>query len=190
MSQTHPGAAAQAVVPDAPPGHAHEGPIRTPRQLIAAVVASFLVPIVVIVLLVQYVDFGARTGAGSTGMDEDAVARRLQPVGQVQLAVARGDSGPRAGEEVYRTQCAACHGAGLVGAPRLGDAAAWAPRIATGYAALLGSALKGKGAMTPQGGGSFSDLEIGRAVVHMANQSGGRLAEPAGAASAPASAAQ
>jgi cytochrome c5 len=96
--------------------------------------------------------------------------------------------------QVYTAQCAACHTAGVAGAPKLGDAAAWAPRIATGYEAMLTSALKGKGSMGPQGGGDFSDFEIGRAVVYMANQSGGKLAEPAmpampAAASAPAAAA-
>jgi cytochrome c5 len=77
---------------------------------------------------------------------------------------------------------------GAAGAPKLGDATAWAPRLKTGYDALLNSALKGKGAMAAQGGGDFSDLEIARAVVYMANQSGGKLAEPkapAAAASAP-----
>ncbi len=162
----------------------HEGPIRTPKQLIAAVVASFLVPITIIVLLVNYVDFGSKTGAGSTGMDEDAVLRRLQPVGQVRLELARAEGALRGGDEVYKAQCAACHAAGLVGAPKLGDAAAWGPRIATGHDALLTSALKGKGAMTPQAGAAFSDLEIGRAVVYMANQAGGKLAEPAAPAKA------
>ena len=66
-----------------------------------------------------------------------------------------------------------CHASGAAGAPKLGDAAAWAPRIGTGYAALLNSALKGKGNMGAQGGGDHGELEIGRAVVYMANQAGG-----------------
>ena len=60
----------------------------------------------------------------------------------------------------------------------MGDAGTWGPRLATGYDALLNSALKGKGAMGAQGGGDFEELEIGRAVVYMANASGGKLAEP------------
>ena len=70
--------------------------------------------------------------------------------------------------------------AGVAGAPKFGDAAAWAPRIATGYEALLTSALKGKGAMGAQAGGAFSDIEIGRAVVHMANAGGAKFSEPKG----------
>jgi cytochrome c5 len=66
----------------------------------------------------------------------------------------------------------------VAGAPKLADAAAWSPRIKAGYEALLTSALKGKGAMAAQGGGEHSDLEIGRAVVYMANQGGASFAEP------------
>ena len=54
------------------------------------------------------------------------------------------------------------------------DEAAWAPRIKTGLDALVQSALKGKGAMAAQGGGEFSDFEIGRAVVYMANDGGAK----------------
>ena len=84
----------------------------------------------------------------------------------------------KTGEEVYKAQCSACHAVGAAGAPKVGDAGAWAARIKTGYDALLNSALKGKGAMAAQGGGDFEDIEIGRAVVYMANGSGGKLAEP------------
>ena len=72
----------------------------------------------------------------------------------------------------------------MAGAPKVGDAAAWAPRIGQGYDTLLTSALKGKGAMGPQGGGDFSDFEIARAVVYMANKSGGKLDEPKAPAAA------
>ena len=63
----------------------HEGPIKTPKQLIAAVVASFVVPIVAIILLVNYVDFGAKPAAGSDGLGAEAVALRLQPIGAVAI---------------------------------------------------------------------------------------------------------
>jgi cytochrome c5 len=65
-----------------------------------------------------------------------------------------------------------------LGSPKFGDVAAWAPRVGKGYATLLTSALKGKGSMAAQAGGEYSDFEIGRAVVYMANGSGGKLAEP------------
>ncbi|WP_088285206.1 cytochrome c5 family protein [Ideonella sp. A 288] len=182
---------------DAQPSHdadheVHEGPIKTPKQLIAAVVASFVVPIVAIILLTNFVNFGPKTGAGSEGMSAEAVARRIQPIGSIVIRTASGGA-LKTGEQVFQAQCSACHAAGVAGAPKVGDEAAWAPRIKTGYEALLTSALKGKGAMGAQGGGDFGEVEIGRAVVYMANQSGGKLEEPkapaaaaSGAAAAPA----
>lgn len=163
---------------------AHTGPIKTPKQLIWAVVASFVVPIIVIILLVNYVALGDKTGAGSRAMDAEAVAKRIAPVGRVDLKDASDVAAMKTGEQVYQTACAACHNSGAAGAPKLGDAGAWAARIKTGYDTLLNSALKGKGAMGAQGGGDYSDLEIGRAVVYMANQAGAKFAEPAAPAAA------
>ncbi len=169
----------------------HEGPIKTPKQLIAAVAASFIIPILGIILLVNYVDLGAKPAAGSEGLGPEAVARRLQPVGTVEVRDLSNPAALRSGEQVYTAQCAACHTAGVAGAPKLGDAAAWGARLKTGYDALLASALNGKGAMGKQGGGDYTDFEIGRAVVYMSNQSGAKFDDPkppaaaASAASAP-----
>ena len=165
----------------------HQSFIKTPKQLIVVVLLSFLVPVIVIVLLVKFVGAGNRTGAGVDAMSPEAVAARIQPVAKFELRA--GGAGPaRPGADVYNAQCVACHAAGVAGAPKFGDAAAWGPRIKTGYEALLNSVLKGKGAMSPQGGGEFSDLEIGRAIVHMANAAGAKFDEPK-AAGAPAGAA-
>lgn len=169
----------------------HEGPIKTPKQLAAAVVASFVVPILVIILLANYVQFGNKPAAGTDALGPQAVAQRLLPVGHVEVRDRNAPRVLRAGLDVYKGQCAACHSSGAAGAPKTGDAAAWAPRIATGYDTLLNSALKGKGAMAAQGGGEYSDFEIARAVVHMVNESGGKFEEPTppaaeAAASAPA----
>jgi cytochrome c5 len=167
--------------------HQHESPIRTPKQLIATVVAAFVVPIAIIVLLVKFVAVGSMPAAGSGGLSEEAVALRLQRIGQVEIRDASDASAVRTGEQVFNGVCSACHASGAAGAPKVGDTAAWAPRIATGYEALLHSALKGKGAMSPQGGGDYSDLEIGRAVVYLTKQAGADFPEPAmPAASAPA----
>lgn len=168
----------------------HEGPIKTPKQLIVTVLFAFLVPIIGIILLVTYVASDKRAGAGSDGLTEEAVLRRIQPVGTIELRDLSNPATLKSGEQVYTAQCAACHATGAAGAPKLGDAGAWAPRLPQGYQALLTSALKGKGAMGPQGGGDFTDLEIGRAVVYMANQSGGKLPEPQAAPAATAEAAQ
>ena len=170
----------------------HEGPIKTPKQLVLAVVASFVIPIVVIIMLANFVNFGGKTGAGSDGMTEDAVGRRIQPVGRIEIKDASNPGVLKTGEQVVQAQCGACHTSGAAGAPKIGDAEAWGPRIKTGYDALLVSALKGKNAMGAQGGGDYNDTEIGRAVVYMANKGGAKFDEPkapAAAASAPEAAA-
>ena len=170
----------------------HQGPIRTPKQLVIAVVASFVVPIVGIIMLANFVNFDGKTGAGSDAMTPESVAQRIQPVGSVVIKDASAAVVLKTGEQVDQAQCAVCHASGVAGAPKLGDAAAWGPRLKTGYDLLLISALKGKNAMGAQGGGEFSDIEIGRAVVYMANQSGAKFDEPkapAAAASAPLAAA-
>jgi cytochrome c5 len=156
----------------------HEGPIKTPKQLVAAVVASFVVPIVAIILLVNYVATQPKEGAGTAVLDAQAVAARIAPVGKVEVRDASNPATLKTGEQVYAAQCAACHTSGAAGAPKLGDNGAWAARIKSGYDHLWESALKGKGAMGAQGGGDYSDFEIGRAVVYMSNQSGGKFPEP------------
>ena len=155
---------------------AHSGPIKTPKQLLAAVFFSFVIPVFAIIGLVYYVSSASKPMAGADDGGR-AVAQRIQKVGMVEIRDANRPL--RAGEEVYKAQCVACHAAGAAGAPKFGDASVWTARIATGYEALLTSALKGKGAMAAQGGGEFQDVEIGRAVVYLTASAGGKFAEPA-----------
>lgn len=112
-------------------------------------------------------------GDVSSGSSDEAELR-VQPVARVEMqkAVAVSDGKPRDGATVYNTICTACHAAGLAGAPKTGDKAAWAPRIATGPEALLKSAINGKNAMPPRGGGAdLSDDEIKAAVEYLIGQS-------------------
>ncbi len=167
----------------------HEGPIKTTKQLLVTVLLSFIVPVIVIVMLASYVTDEARPAAGSDGLTPESTALRIAPVGAVTIKDVANPASWKTGEQVYAGQCGACHAAGLAGAPKLGDAAAWASRITQGYDVLLTSALQGKNAMSAQGGGDFSDMEVGRAVVYMANKGGASFAEPgapADAAAAPA----
>jgi cytochrome c5 len=166
---------------------AHEGPIKTTQQLVAAVAAAFIVPVVVIVLLVNYVSAGSKGSSGSDALSPQATAQRIMPVGTVEIKVASANTGPRTGEEVFKAQCTNCHTAGMLGAPKFGDAGAWGPRLGQGLEALLTHAVKGFNAMPAQGGGDYSDYEVARGVVYMANAGGAKFAEPAapaGAASA------
>jgi len=163
----------------------HSGPIKTPKQLLLAVFFSFVVPVFAIIALVYYVSSDNKPAAGAGDL-EKAVAQRIQKIGMVEIRDA--NRALKTGAEVYAAQCAACHATGAAGAPKFGDAAAWAPRIKTGFEALWNSSLKGKNAMGPQGGGDFDDVEIGKAVVHMANAAGAKFAEPQKAADAGAAA--
>ncbi len=154
---------------------AHTGPIRTPKQLLLTVFYSFVLPVIVIIGLVTYVGSHFKQSLGASSLPE-SIAARIQKVGTVEIRDANRPL--RAGEEVYKAQCSACHSSGAAGAPKFQDVGAWAARIKTGYEALLNSALKGKGAMGAQGGGEYNDIEIGRAVVYMTNAAGGKFAEP------------
>lgn len=184
---------------------AHTGPIKTPKQLLVTVFLSFVVPVIIIMGLVAYVA-SENKPAGDTQVEkfvlggltapdmERGVAERIRKVGTVEIRDANRPL--KAGQDVYKAQCAACHDQGVAGSPKLGDTGAWAARIKTGFEALVTSALKGKGGMPPQAGGDHEDVEIARAVAFMANAAGAKFAEPerpqaqaaASGASAPAAA--
>ncbi|MGD9953458.1 MAG: cytochrome c5 family protein [Burkholderiales bacterium] len=159
----------------------HSSFIKTPQQLIVVVLLAFLVPIIGIVLIVNLVL--SRPGADPAALAPEAVAERIQPVGSVAFAGAApgaATSGAKSGEEVYNSVCAACHGTGVAGAPKVGDNAAWAKPVQQGFDTLLKHAIDGIRAMPPRGGNpGLSDLEMARAVAHMANRSGGKFKEPA-----------
>jgi cytochrome c5 len=159
--------------------HQHQSPIKTPKQLVIVVVLAFMVPIVVIGLLSQLVT------SGMTGARDDEAARRLRiaPVGTVEVADPNAPHVALSGEQVFGQVCKTCHEAGLAGAPKMGDNAAWAPRIAQGAATLFKHAIEGftgKNGMMPAKGGNtdLADDDVERAVVYIANRSGGKLAEP------------
>ena len=166
---------------------AHSGPIKTPKQLLAAVFFSFMVPIFAIIGLVYYVTSANKPAAGAVNT-EKALAQRIQKIGMVEIRDA--NRALKTGEDVYKAQCVTCHAAGVAGAPKFGDVAAWAPRLKTGFDTLWASALKGKGAMGAQGGGDFEDVEIGRAVVYLTTAAGGTFVAPAAPAASAAVAAK
>ncbi|KAK51795.1 c-type cytochrome [Bordetella bronchiseptica] len=158
----------------------HVSPIKTPKQLITTIVLAFVVPIIIIIMLVNVVTSGTKVGAGSDTLGEEAVAKRIAPVAGFELVDANAPKVHKTGEQVFTAVCTACHTAGVAGAPKMGDNAAWAPFIKAGYDAMLNVALHGKGGMPAKGGNpALSDYEVARAVVYMANQSGGSLPEPA-----------
>lgn len=158
----------------------HSSPIKTPKQLIVTIVLSFVIPIAIIILLVNMVVSGNKTGAGSDTLSQEAVAKRIAPVAGFELVDANAPKVFKTGEQVFAAVCTACHTAGVAGAPKVGDNAAWAPFITAGYDAMMNVALHGKGGMPAKGGNpTLSDYEVARAVVYMANKSGASLPEPA-----------
>lgn len=164
--------------------------IKTPKQLIIVVLLAFIVPITVLIMLAQLALDGKRKPE-ATAASEEAVTKRLKPAGSVVVdpnapapvavevaavaAPAPGAAAPAAaggdaakGKSVYDSACMACHAAGVAGAPKAGDKAAWAPRLKTGKDAMYVAALKGKGAMPPKGGNtSLSDADVKAAVDYL-----------------------
>lgn len=173
----------------------HESGIRTPKQLIAAIAAGFLIPIICIVLLVQYVTSTHTEGAGSDAQSNAAIVARIQPISDQGFTL-KDVNAPRVlqtGTQVYQAICAACHATGAAGAPKLGDVAGWSTRLAQGYDTLVLHAVNGIRGMPAKGGNpDLDDVEVARAVAYMGNQAGAKFKEPeakAGPAAAAATAA-
>jgi len=110
---------------------------------------------------------------------QKAVAERTKPVGQLAVAAAVDTLIPTAqaadGKATFDASCAACHGTGVAGAPKLGDKAAWAPRIAQGNETLYKHAIggfQGKSGFMPAKGGnaSLADDAVKAAVDYMVSQ--------------------
>lgn len=159
----------------------HETPIKTPRQLIIIVVLAFVIPIALIILVTQLVTSGEKGGRDS----DTAVLERIKPVGEVVIAAASGPKGQLTGEQVFSQVCKNCHEAGVAGAPKFGDRAAWAKVIAQGSPTTVEHALKGIRAMPAKGGNpDLDDIEVERAVVYMANKGGASWKDPPAPAAA------
>jgi cytochrome c5 len=178
-------------------GAHHHDPIEDnidthPVKLAIGVAIGAVALIVGIILLAQFAVgmYGSRSLKDDPSMSPAAVAKRIAPVASVDIdpnapapapaaapvkvgavavappAAKGADAG--AGKATYDATCSVCHGAGVAGAPKPGDKAAWAPRLKTGKEALYAAVLKGKGAMPPKGGNTaLSDEAVKAAVDYM-----------------------
>ncbi len=148
-----------------------------------AIFAASIGLVLIIFMLAQYAvgAYSNRLREGDPAMSASAVAERLKPVGDVQVnanavapvAVAvtaapitvAAAGGADQGKTTYEAACAACHAAGVAGAPKTGDKGLWAARIAQGKETLYASALKGKGVMPAKGGNPALADDIVKAAV-------------------------
>ena len=174
----------------------HHGLIKTPSQTLMAAALGFLVPVFLILGLVYYYSSGTKTAPGGDNSAEN-VEQRIQKAGHVVIAGSAeaaaqekanaeqaaaapvataaqaapaadaGASSEAVGKKIYETTCFACHGTGAAGAPKFGDKAAWAPRLAAGFDEVLKIAMHGKGAMPPKGGSTASDADFRAAVEYL-----------------------
>lgn len=124
-------------------------------------------PTVSVALAALLASFAAH--AKDTSAAEEAVLARIAPVAKVELQTgAKAGGGAKDPATVYKGICSACHDAGVAGAPKKGDKAAWAPRLAQGIDALVKSATAGKGAMPPKGGAAdLSEAEFKAMVEYI-----------------------
>ena len=153
--------------------------VKTPKQLIVVCVIALVIPVVIALL-------GAQLLSGSKHIDraepKKQVEQRIKPVGELvkydgvpppaAAAVVAVAVKAKSGEEVYNGACVACHGAGIAGAPKTGDIAVWAPRIAKGINVLYEHAIKGFNAMPAKGGQvALSDDEVKAGVDYQVAKS-------------------
>jgi cytochrome c5 len=128
---------------------------------------------IAVILMAVVVPF-SMSGKGKSDAvgNGDDVESRIAPVAKIEMQAGGGDGGVKDGKTVYNTVCAGCHGAGVMGAPKFGDKAAWGGRIGQGMATLTNHAINGFKAMPARGGAaSLSDDEVKAAVQYMVDGS-------------------
>lgn len=163
-------------------------------------VLGFLVVFTIIIIIVANVVTRGVDEKQSSKVQQDAINERLAPIAKVNVA---GASAPqkggeeqagaaKSGKDVVAAACNVCHGAGVAGAPKIGDKADWQARFDQGMDTLVNHAINGftgsKGMMPAKGGNtSLSDEEVKAAVISMLEDSGIDVGD-AGAAPATAEA--
>lgn len=161
----------------------------SPMSVTLTIVGGIVVPMLLIALVAKVFIAPSQEAAEVPAAKSAAIESNIKPVAMVEMASADGPKGPKSGEEVVKAVCSMCHGGGLMGSPKIGDKASWAPRIAQGYETLVKHAIEGIRSMPARGGNAdLTDDEVAGAVVYMANGAGANFKAPEPAA-APAEAA-
>jgi cytochrome c5 len=142
-------------------------------KIFSGLLAALVALAVIIFVVAQMVSGSAKTKAAS---NDKQIAERIKPIGELAVAgavavansvIPAANAAGDKGQEVYNKVCGTCHNAGVANAPKLGDKAAWAPRLKAGNDALYTTSIKGKGAMPPKGGHAGPDAEVKAAVDYM-----------------------
>lgn len=178
----------------------HQAPKADPMAKLLFLVAAAAILVTVYVLLSSLVNTYKRNATKGEVDSTQLVALasdNLKPIGETTTSDSVAKAVPasaRSGKEVFDAVCSACHTAGVAGAPKIDDKAAWEPRVKTGLDSLIGSATNGKGAMPPRGGNpAVTDEELRATIIYMTKQAGFNLgggeakaaAAPKAAAAAP-----
>lgn len=160
----------------------HEFPKTTVKQFVLALLGGLFAPALVFFLIYKmmvgiqatHIEDSSSTAA------ETSVVERIKPVAEVNLSAnGGGATQQKSGEEVVQAICAACHAAGALGSPKIGDNGAWGPRIGQGYETLVKHAIEGIRMMPARGGNpDLTDFEVASAVAYMANKSGAKFKAP------------
>ena len=138
------------------------------------VIGSFVGAVLIITLLVSGKSIDQTAPTSPVVAESSAAQENTQPVAQVKVAeTVSEESGSISADKIVQANCVLCHGAGIMNAPKIGDADQWAPRIAQGKDTLIYNAINGIRTMPAKGGNaSLSDEEVAAAVIQMANDSG------------------
>jgi cytochrome c5 len=159
----------------------HEYKGSTFWQLILVIPGSILAFTLIISLIAKTYGVASVPAVAEPLATVSQIDENIKPVATVEVAAAEvGPHVDKSGEEVVAAVCGMCHSAGLMNAPKIGDKAQWAPRIAQGYDTLVSNAINGIRTMPARGGNpALTDGEIANAVANMANASGASFTAPA-----------
>lgn len=140
--------------------------------------------VAVLIVIINSAVGSVLKGSSNADMSDAAIAERIKPVAQLNTGApivpeapaaaepVAAAGGARSGQDIYQSTCFACHGTGAAGAPKFGDAAAWAPRISQGIDTLLNHAINGLRAMPPRGTcANCSDDDLKAAIEYMVENS-------------------
>ncbi len=145
-------------------------------KVFGGTLAGMVALTIFLIILAHIVGGGIADSDVKIKAKDEVTLARTAPAGSVTVGevaeqtAAVASSETLSGEQVYQSACAVCHAAGIAGAPKLGDAAAWEPRIAQGDDTMYAHAIKGLNAMPAKGGNmSLSDDAVKAAVDYMSS---------------------